>query len=154
MSIFVADEQSWPVDLPAIRSLAEMVVEGEGYPESSEVTLLLVSNSEMGSYNERFLNRTGPTDVLAFPVEDLEPGVVPERDFNDPPLLLGDIIVAPEYISNQAEEYGVSFEDEISLMVVHGLLHLLGYDHQNDDEAEAMEQREREILATIGKVRR
>jgi probable rRNA maturation factor len=154
VSIFVADEQSHPVDLPAIRSLAGMVVEGEGYPESSEVTLLLVSDSEMGSYNERFLNRTGPTDVLAFPVEDLKPGVVPERDFNGPPLLLGDIIVAPEYISRQAEEYGVSFEDEISLMVVHGLLHLLGYDHQDDDEAEAMELREREILATIGKVRR
>jgi probable rRNA maturation factor len=154
VSIFVADEHSHPVDLPAIRSLAGMVVEGEGYPESSEVTLLLVSDSEMGSYNERFLNRTGPTDVLAFPVEDLKPGVVPERDFNGPPLLLGDIIVAPEYISRQAEEYGVSFEDEISLMVVHGLLHLLGYDHQDDDEAEAMELREREILATIGKVRR
>lgn len=131
-----------------------MVVAEEGYPESSEVTLLLVSDEEMGSYNERFLKRTGATDVLAFPVEDLKPGVVPERDANGPPLLLGDIIVAPEYISAQAEEYGASFDDEISLMVIHGLLHLLGYDHQTDDEAELMEQREREILAKIGKERR
>jgi len=150
----VADEQTQEVDLPALRALAELVVAEEGFPESSEVTVLLVSDDEMGSYNQRFLTRSGPTDVLAFPVEDLKPGVAPERDVNDPPLLLGDIIVAPEYIFRQAEEYGVTFDDEISLMVVHGLLHLLGYDHQTDDEAEMMETRERQILAKVGKVRR
>jgi probable rRNA maturation factor len=154
VSIFVADEQTQEVDLPALRALAELVVAEEGFPESSEVTVLLVSDDEMGSYNERFLTRSGPTDVLAFPVEDLKPGVAPERDVNDPPLLLGDIIVAPEYILRQAEEYGVTFDDEMSLMVVHGLLHLLGYDHQTDDEAEMMETRERQILAKVGKVRR
>jgi probable rRNA maturation factor len=154
VSIFVADEQTQEVDLPALRALAELVVAEEGFPESSEVTVLLVSDDEMGSYNQRFLTRSGPTDVLAFPVEDLKPGVAPERDVNDPPLLLGDIIVAPEYIFRQAEEYGVTFDDEISLMVVHGLLHLLGYDHQTDDEAEMMETRERQILAKVGKVRR
>lgn len=137
-----------------MRALAELVVADEGFPESSEVTLLLVSDDEMGSYNERFLTRPGPTDVLAFPVEDLKPGVPPERDTNDPPLLLGDIIVAPGYISRQAKEYGVTFDDEISLMVVHGLLHLLGYDHQTDEQAEAMETREREILAKVGRERR
>lgn len=150
----MADEQTQEVDLPALRALAELVVAEEGFPESSEVTVLLVSDDEMGSYNQRFLTRSGPTDVLAFPVEDLKPGVAPERDVNDPPLLLGDIIVAPEYIFRQAEEYGVTFDDEISLMVVHGLLHLLGYDHQTDDEAEMMETRERQILAKVGKVRR
>jgi probable rRNA maturation factor len=154
VSIFVADEQTQEVDLPALRALAELVVAEEGFPESSEVTVLLVSDDEMASYNERFLTRSGPTDVLAFPVEDLKPGVAPERDVNDPPLLLGDIIVAPEYIFRQAEEYGVTFDDEMSLMVVHGLLHLLGYDHQTDDEAEMMESRERQILAKVGKVRR
>lgn len=137
-----------------MRALAELVVADEGFPESSEVTLLLVSDDEMGSYNERFLTRPGPTDVLAFPVEDLKPGVPPERDTNDPPLLLGDIIVAPGYISRQAKEYGVTFDDEMSLMVVHGLLHLLGYDHQTDEQAEAMETREREILAKVGRERR
>jgi probable rRNA maturation factor len=154
VSIFVADEQTQPVDLPAVRALAELVVAEEGFPESSEVTLLLVSDDEMGSYNERFLTRSGPTDVLAFPVEDLKPGVPPERDINDPPLLLGDIIVAPGYISRQADEYGVTFDDEMSLMVVHGLLHLLGYEHETDEQAEAMETREREILAKVGRERR
>lgn len=154
MSIFVADEQTHPVDLPAVRALAELVLADEGYPAEAEVTLLLVSDDEMSSYNQRFLEREGPTDVLAFPVEDLEPGVVPEIDGNGPPLLLGDIIIAPSYITRQAAEMGVGFEDEISLMVIHGLLHLLGYDHQDDSEAEEMEGRERQILAKIGKVRR
>jgi probable rRNA maturation factor len=154
MSIFVADEQSETVDLPGIRSLAELVVSEEGYPDDAEVTLLLVSNDEMTSYNKRFLDRDGPTDVLAFPVEDLKPGVVPERDHHDPPLLLGDIIVAPAYIRDQAAELGVTFEEEMSLMVVHGSLHLLGYDHQSDEEAELMEGRERSILSSVGLVRR
>jgi probable rRNA maturation factor len=154
MSIFVADEQTETLDLPPLRSLAELVLSEDGYPPSSEVTMLLVSDEEMSSYNKRFLDRDGPTDVLAFPVEDLTPGVVPDVDTNGPPLLLGDIIIAPSYISRQAAEMGVTFEDELSLMVVHGILHLLGYDHQNDEEAEAMEQRERELLAKVGKERR
>lgn len=154
MSIFVADEQSEEVDLAGIRSLAELVVSQEGYPEDAEVTLLLVSDEEMTAYNRRFLDRDGPTDVLAFPVEDLKPGTVPDREANDPPLLLGDIIVAPAYIRAQAAAFEVSLDDEMSLMVVHGLLHLLGYDHQNDEEAEHMESRERSILSMVGMTRR
>lgn len=154
MSIFVADEQSQPLDLPGLRNLASLVISAEGYPDNAEATLLLVSNDEMTAYNKRFLNREGPTDVLAFPVETLTPGVVPETDPSGPPLLLGDVIVAPAYIEEQASDYGVSFDDEISLMVTHGLLHLLGYDHQNDAEAEIMEGRERSILSLVGKERR
>lgn len=154
MSVFVADEQSQPLDLPSLRDLASMVIASEGFPDNAEATLLLVSNDEMSAYNKRFLDRDGPTDVLAFPVESLMPGVVPETDPLGPPLLLGDVIMAPAYIDNQAAEFGVSFEDELSLMVTHGVLHLLGYDHQNDDEAKLMEDRERTLLALIGKVRR
>ncbi len=154
MSIFVADEQGEDIDLAGVRSLAELVLAEESYPDDSEATLLLVSDDEMVAYNKRFLDREGPTDVLAFPVEDLTPRVVPDRDWNAPPLLLGDVIIAPTYIRGQAESFEVSFEDELSLMVVHGLLHLLGYDHQNDEEAEMMEGRERDLLAKIGVERR
>lgn len=154
MSVFVADEQNEELDLPAIRSLAELVISEEGYPKDAEATILLVKDEEMTAYNKRFLDRDGPTDVLAFPVEDLMPGVVPDRDANGPPLLLGDVIVAPSYIRRQATDFGVPFEDEMALMVAHGLLHLLGYDHQNDQEGEFMEGRERTILALVGKNRR
>lgn len=154
MSVFVADEQGENVDLAGVRNLAELVLAEESYPDDSEATFLLVSDDEMVAYNKRFLDRVGPTDVLAFPVEDLTPGVVPDRDSNAPPLLLGDVIVAPTYIRSQAEMFEVSFENELSLMVVHGLLHLLGYDHQNDEDAELMEGRERDLLAKVGVERR
>jgi probable rRNA maturation factor len=154
MSIFVADEQGEDIDLAGIRSLAELVLDEEGFPEDTEATLLLVSDEEMVAYNRRFLDREGPTDVLAFPVEDLEAGVVPDRESNQPPLLLGDIIIAPSYIRRQARSFEISFEDELALMVVHGLLHLLGYDHQEDLSAEQMEGRERELLSRIGVERR
>jgi probable rRNA maturation factor len=154
LSIFVADEQGEDIDLEGVRNLAELVLAEEGYPGDAEATLLLVSDDEMVAYNKRFLERDGATDVLAFPVEDLTPQVVPDRDANDPPLLLGDVIFAPTYIRRQARSFDVSFEEELSLMVVHGLLHLLGYDHQNDDEAEQMEDREKVLLAKIGVERR
>jgi probable rRNA maturation factor len=154
VSIFLADEQSESVALGDLHHLAELVLRQEGYPEDAEATLLLVSESEMAGYNHRFLERDGPTDVLAFPLEELLPGVVPDKDPQGPPLMLGDVIVAPSYVRRQADNQGVDFEDEMALMVTHGLLHLLGYDHVEDDEAERMEQRERDLLAMVGRVRR
>lgn len=154
MSIFLADEQTEQVGLSDLHSLAELVLLQEGYPQDAEVTLLLVSESEMASYNARFLDRDQPTDVLAFPVEELLPGVVPDVDPQGPPLMLGDVVVAPAYVRRQAEEHGVGFEDEMALMVTHGILHLLGYDHIEDADAERMEARERELLAMAGRTRR
>lgn len=154
MSIFLADEQTEHVGIDDLHSLAELVLREEGYPDDAEVTLLLVSEYEMASYNERFLDRNGPTDVLAFPVEELLPGVVPDDDPHGPPLMLGDVIIAPSYVRRQAADHGVSFEDEMALMVTHGILHLLGYDHVDDEDAERMEARERELMTKVGKRRR
>jgi probable rRNA maturation factor len=154
MSVFLADEQSEDLDLPGLRSLAEMVLSAEGYPEDTELALLFVDDQEMSSYNSRFLDRAGPTDVLAFPVEELIPGVVPETDGNGPPLIVGDVIIAPSYVRRQAEDYEVTMDDEMTLMVVHGILHLLGYDHQEDTEAERMEKREIDLMGRVGVERR
>ena len=154
MSIFLADEQTESVDLTDLHRLAEIILREEGYTDDAEVTLLFVDENEMSSYNERFLSRQGPTDVLAFPVEELLPGVVPGHELRGPPLMLGDVVIAPAYVRRQAEEQGVTYEDEMALMVTHGILHLLGYDHIGDDEAERMEERERELLALVGKERR
>ncbi len=154
MSVFLADEQSEPLDLAALRGLAELVISNEGYPTDTEVTILLVDDDEMASYNDRFLSREGPTDVLAFPVEDMIAGVAPDADPSGPPVMIGDVIIAPSYIRRQAGEFEVDFEDEMALMVTHGILHLMGYDHQEDGDAATMEGRERELLALVGKVRR
>jgi len=100
----------------------------------------------MAAYNERFLERSGPTDVLAFPVEELMPGVVPDQDSNGPPLIVGDVIVAPAYVGRQAEQNEADFGDEMALMVAHGILHLLGYDHEVPADEAAMRAREDAIL--------
>ena len=98
MSFYIADEQREPVDLDSLQQLAEMVLAEEGYPPDTEATLLLVSDDEIASYNDRFMGRSGPTDVLAFPIERLIPGVAPEQNRYGPPLALGDVIVAPSYV--------------------------------------------------------
>ena len=151
MSVFLADEQTEALDLAALRDLGSLVLAEEGYPESTELTLLFVNDDEMAQYNERFLNRSGPTDVLAFPVEELKAGEVPEIDPSGPPLIVGDVIIAPSYVRGQAADLEASFEDEMALMVTHGVLHLIGYDHQSDDEAAAMEERESVLLAMVGR---
>lgn len=154
MSVFVADEQTETFDLGDLHSLAELVMTEECYPSDAEVTLLFVDETEIASYNERFLDRHGATDVLAFPVEELLPGVVPDTHPQGPPLMLGDVVISPAYVKRQAAEYGVTFEDEMALMVTHGILHLLGYDHVDDGDAERMEERERQLLVKVGRTRR
>jgi probable rRNA maturation factor len=154
VSVFLANEQTERVGTAELRALAETILRAEGYATDCEVTILLVSDDAIAGYNERFLERTGPTDVLAFPLEDLLPGVVPDHDPHGPPLVLGDVLVAPSYVMRQAEDMGVNYEDEMALMVTHGILHLLGYDHERDEDAERMESRERHLLALIGRERR
>jgi probable rRNA maturation factor len=150
VNVFVSDEQNSAVDGAGLRLLAESVLHDEGYPEGSEVTLMLVSDEAMADYNQRFMQRQGPTDVLAFPLDQFEPGVAPRRRPGAPPVMLGDIIIAPAYVARQAMEHGSEFTDEVSLMVVHGLLHLMGWDHADDAQAEEMEARERTLLAKVG----
>lgn len=154
MSVFLADEQAESMSLDHLHTLAELVISEEGYPDAAEVTLLFVDEDEMASYNSRFLDRRGATDVLAFPVETLVPGVIPDADPQGPPIMLGDVVIAPSYVRRQADDLGVPFEDEMALMVTHGILHLLGYDHESDTDAERMEHRERELLSLVGRVRR
>lgn len=155
MTVFLADEQTHPVDGEALVDLAGRVLRAEGYPEEAEVSILLVDDETMTSHHVTHLGREGPTDVLSFPLEHLAPGAPPSRPGDgEPPLVIGDILISPAYVSRQAKEFGVAEADEMALMVVHGMLHLLGYDHEADDEAERMEARERELLADVGVVRR
>lgn len=154
MNVFVADEQSEAVDVAAMRDLAGLVLESEQCPVESEVSVILVGEEEMAGYNHRFLNRTGPTDVISLPIEDAVPGRPPGAVAGGPPPMLGDVILAPSYIRRQAVALEEDFDDEMALMVVHGMLHLLGYQHESDADAERMEERERSILAAAGRRRR
>ena len=158
VDVYAADEQSdREVDLGRWRDLARAVLEDRRVRGPVEVSLLFVDEEAIAALNERFLGRAGPTDVLAFPVEDEPPiggrspdsggsgpGAEPEEE---PVFLLGDVVISPTVAERNAEEHGVPTDDEIALLVVHGLLHLLGMDHETAREAEEMERLERELLA-------
>lgn len=153
MNVFLADEQSTEVDLADIVPLVEHVMRSERLPEESEVAVVLIDNEEMTKYNERYMGGSGPTDVLSFPIEDGRPGEPIRRDPEGPPVNLGDVFIAPDVVRANASAHGVEFGDELALMVVHGMLHLLGWDHQDDADAERMEARERDLLGVVGRTR-
>ena len=153
-TVFLADEQSDDAGSVDLAALALHVLDHERYPERVEVTVLLVDEPTMAGYNERFMGRDGATDVLAFPLEPLTAGTAPEIRAIDPPINLGDVVISPAYVARQAERYEVTLDDELALMLVHGMLHLMGWDHPDDAEAEAMETREAAILARVGRTRR
>jgi len=160
VEVFGADEQDdQPIDLEAMVSLATQVLEAEGVRGPAEVSLLFVDEPAMAALNERFMHKQGPTDVLSFPIEDdlLPSGRFPDsgtpgpgmtdEPVSSPLTLLGDVVVCPAVAERHRLEHEVSLVDELALLVVHGMLHLLGWDHQVDAEAERMEARERHLLS-------
>jgi probable rRNA maturation factor len=169
-SVFGADEQhEVEVDVPRWVRLARLVLAeervNERYGSDVEMSLLFVDETTIAELNVRFLGGDGPTDVLSFPLdEELPPaGRQPDQggrgpgapsDAGDPPTLLGDVIVCPTVAGRQALDHGVPADDEIALLVVHGVLHLLDYDHAEPDETVVMRRREQELLTRFREVER
>ena len=151
MSVFLGDEQDEPVDAAGLRRFAELVLEAEGFAAGTEMAMILVSPAQIAEYNREFMGREGATDVLAFPLQELEPGRVPPPVANEPPLSLGDVFLCPAQVKRHAAEERVDFEDYLRLLAVHGILHLLGYDHDDRRSARRMEKREGELLEMISR---
>ncbi|EJF81274.1 rRNA maturation RNase YbeY [Bartonella doshiae] len=108
----------------------------------SEVSLLFTDDQHMAQINAQWRNKNKPTNVLSFPAFPIKAG--------DPPgPMLGDIIIARETVALEAKQEGKLFQDHLTHMIVHGALHLLGYNHETDDEAYQMEELEREILQKL-----
>ena len=107
--------------------------------------------AQIAELNEKYRHKEGPTDVLSFECDGVDDDLSAMTLAEDPVFELGDVIIAPDVASRQMREFGTTFEEEISLLLVHGLLHLCGYDHIEDDEAEVMEKREAEILEAWSK---
>jgi probable rRNA maturation factor len=161
-TVFGANEQR-DVDVDVARwvRLARLVLDdervNERYGEDIEMSLLFVDSQTIAELNERFLGVSGPTDVLAFPMdEELPPtGRQPDEggrgpgaptEGGDPPVLLGDVVVCPAVARRQAAERSIPADEELALLVVHGVLHLLDYDHAEPDETLVMRRREQELL--------
>lgn len=125
----------------AVEEFCEFVLREENVPDNSEVSISFVNDQKIHKLNKQYRNIDSKTDVLSFECDYPD-----ENNKREEAIILGDIIIAPDVARNQAEEYGNSFLQEIELLLCHGLLHLLGYDHIEDEDAEIMEAREKEIL--------
>lgn len=166
LEVFVGDEQAAvDIDSPRWQRLAESVLRHEGIKGDAELSLLFVDETTIAELNDRFMGSAGPTDVLAFPLEDelVEPGRFPDSgttgpvdprartDAPEPPLLLGDVVICPSVAARNAPEHAGpghdgSADDEIALLVVHGILHVLGHDHAEPEETAVMQAKEQELL--------
>ena len=117
MSVFFSDEQDRPVDAPSLRAFAGTVVSAEGYGPATEVSVILVERDQMAEYNKRFMGRSGPTDVLAFPLEELVAGEVPSRLSGEPPVVLGDVFLCPAEIEERARREGIDGDAFLHLLL-------------------------------------
>lgn len=132
MAVFVADEQDRPVDADDLAQLARHVLEARRVPLEMELSVLLVDEDTIASMNRHHLGGTGPTDVLAFPID--EPG----ESLPEGPSVLGDVVVCPAVAARQAADQGRDVHGEVQMLTVHGILHLLGMDHADPEEEREM----------------
>ncbi|OAA31782.1 rRNA maturation factor [Kosmotoga arenicorallina S304] len=135
MKIAIENQTAKIINLEKLEALIKNVIVDElGNEPNTELDLLLTDDAEIAKLNAKYRKKEGPTDVLSF-----EYGL--DED------VIGDMIISLETIERQAKDYGNSFEEELSLMIIHGLLHILGYEHENDEEeAKEMFQRQRKYF--------
>ncbi|NNE74603.1 MAG: rRNA maturation RNase YbeY [Acidimicrobiales bacterium] len=132
--------------LEPLAELAAACCSQLGVVADAELSLTLVDPTAIADLNERYMGKAGPTDVLSFPVDD--PDHVP-AGAGGPPQMLGDIVICPEVAATNAPDHAGTLEDELALLVVHGVLHLLGHDHIDHADAVRMHQQERSLLAAL-----
>lgn len=127
-------ESEW---LSAVRRAAELALDLLGPRREVEVGVTLLDDAGIRELNRRYRGKDAPTNVLAFPMGEEEP----------PVLLLGDVVISVETARSEAEEEGKEIEEKLAHLVVHGVLHLLGYDHETDAEEALMREKEEAVLA-------
>jgi probable rRNA maturation factor len=146
MSIEIANESGIGVDEPALAALARFVLDEMRIHPLAELSVLLVDTPTIADLHQRWMGEEGPTDVLAFPMDELRPPP-PGSDRGDrsrgsdpdsEPALLGDVILCPEVATEQAREAQRPVTEELELLCTHGILHLLGFDHAEPDEKATM----------------
>ena len=138
MSIEVANESGVAVDESALASVARHVLNAMSVNPAAELSVMVVTTEVMTELHERWMDEPGPTDVMAFPMDDL---VDESRRPDAPeigPALLGDVVLCPAFAAAQARKAGHGLADELALLTVHGVLHLLGYDHAEPDQEREM----------------
>jgi probable rRNA maturation factor len=154
MSIEIANESGMDVDEALLADLARHVLDGMRVHPLAELSVLLVDEPAMTELHVRWMGEDGPTDVLAFPMDELrlpQPGTHGDHSQPDPDAveaLLGDVVICPQVAAEQAAEAQHDVQDEIDLLCTHGILHLLGYDHGEPQEHAVMFGLQDRLLAS------
>jgi probable rRNA maturation factor len=146
VSIDIANESGVVVDEVALAAIARYVLDEMHIHPLAELSVLLVDEKAMTELHERWMGEPGPTDVLSFPMDELRPphlggvnaGRAGAEEPGPDPGLLGDVVLCPQVAAAQAHDAGHSTQAELELLAVHGILHLLGYDHAEPDEKAEM----------------
>jgi probable rRNA maturation factor len=144
MSIEIIDESGLDLDVQRLAALSRFVMDRMRVHPQAELCVKAVDEATIAELNERWMDKEGPTDVLAFPMDELRPGLVDEEPEEG---VLGDLVLCPEIAARQGEAAGHGTVAEIELLTTHGILHLLGYDHAEPEEHAEMFGLQDELLA-------
>lgn len=135
-------------NIKRLKGCAKLVLGLLDYPDY-ELNILLTNNKKIQSYNQKYRNIDKPTDILSFSFyPDLKPGERIQPEIEDDKHL-GDIIISLEYVEEQLKKFDVTMDDRLSVLLVHGICHLLGYDHETDEQFEQMKKEEDRLLKHI-----
>jgi probable rRNA maturation factor len=144
MSIEILNESGIDLDVEEFARLARFTMDRMRVHPEAELCLKLVDLATMAEFNLHYMDKRGPTDVLSFPMDELRPGHEGEPEEEG---ILGDMLLCPEYAIAQAPSFSRTPEDEMHLLTIHGILHLLGYDHAEPDEEREMFGLQARLLA-------
>lgn len=149
MNLLLANDTNQDLDLDLIRERAEKTIEEvlrvENFTENAEVSLSIVDMETIHRLNKEYRDVDRPTDVLSFPMD--EEGYDME---GNPIFLLGDIVICLDVAETQAKDFGHSLEREMMYLICHSTLHLLGYDHIEDEDKKEMRAKEKEVMKNLG----
>jgi probable rRNA maturation factor len=144
MSIEILNESERDLDVTGLAALSRFVMDRMRVHPLAELCIKAVDEPTIAQLNEQWMDTSGPTDVLAFPMDELRPGTVGEEPTEG---VLGDLVLCPAVAERQGASAGHGTEAEIELLTVHGILHLLGYDHAEPEEHRVMFGLQDELLA-------
>ncbi len=150
---FVAQDDAWPTEITNIAlasRIARAIEERIEFDQRSEAVVAFSRNHHVAELNARYRGKTGATNVLSFPASDAHHPAVADNGHDAQATFLGDIILARETVANEASGGHLSWQDHTTHLIVHGVLHLIGYDHETAADANEMESLEIEILQGLG----
>lgn len=146
MSVEVLNESGVGADEGELAAISRYVLDQMHVHPQADLSVVLVDEDAMAVLHQRWMDEPGPTDVMSFPMDELRPG---SAGSPTPPGLLGDVVLCPSYAARQARSAGHALAEELLLLTVHGILHLLGHDHAEREERETMFALQRQLLLTF-----